>query len=127
MLGTGPFTISPVNLPARLVGGSSIDQPYFAPVSIAATAAADGSSYGTRVLSFTPVPAFYPAPYIVRARSPETRAMTLAEYPTYEPPIPRTTRFRDPARISHPKNRANDDAEELLSEHRGSKTVVANT
>ncbi|OZF04895.1 hypothetical protein CH302_01365 [Rhodococcus sp. 15-2388-1-1a] len=44
MFGTGPFTISPVNLPARLVGGPSIGQPYFAPVSIPATAAADGSS-----------------------------------------------------------------------------------
>ncbi|OZC72628.1 hypothetical protein CH306_02945 [Rhodococcus sp. 15-725-2-2b] len=39
MFGTGPITISPVNLPARLVGGSSNDQPNFAPVSIAATAA----------------------------------------------------------------------------------------
>lgn len=127
MLGTGPFTISPVNLPARLVGGSSIDQPYFAPVSIAATTAADGSSWRTSGPGFRTGPCVLPGP-IHRARSPpDTRAMTLAEYPTYEPLIPRTTRFRDYARISHPKNRAQDDAEELLSAHRGSKTVVANT
>lgn len=59
MLGTGPFTISPVNLPARLVGGSSIDQPYFAPVSIAATAVVDGFSGDPEATS---VAASHPAP-----------------------------------------------------------------